>query len=284
MPAQVAENQSQGIVTALAAAPTQAAATQAAQKTQIQAGPGKATPATQASEAIDAGKPATPLSMLAKAFNNTAAASDMKLVMAGEAKEVHLDLASVEAPKAVSAKVFGEGRQEGLTMPSSGFALPDGQFIRAEAPLQSAPARAMLAPPPVRQLAPVVVSLALGRGDEALTIALDPVELGRVEVSIGQGKDAGQVRIVAERPETLALLQRDQRELDRALNQSGLGDMARSLSFSLASDQQRQQHHGFAQERGQRASMIISGVEADRAMQALPAPLRNPNALIDIAV
>jgi hypothetical protein len=103
-------------------------------------------------------------------------------------------------------------------------------------------------------------------------------------VSIGQGKEAGQVRIVAERPETLALLQRDHRELDRALNQSGLGDMARSLSFSLASDQQRQQNQGSGQGQGQRSFMAISGVEADRAMPILPAPLRNPNALLDLAV
>jgi Meckel syndrome type 1 protein len=137
---------------------------------------------------------------------------------------------------------------------------------------------------PARQLAPVVVSLALGRGDEAVTIALDPVELGRVEVSIGQGKEAGQIRIVAERPETLALLQRDQRELDRALNQAGLGDMARSMSFSLASDQGRQQQYG-AQEKGQRrASFTIGGVEGEGAMPSLPAPLRNATSLIDIAV
>ena len=130
----------------------------------------------------------------------------------------------------------------------------------------------------------MVISLALGRGDEALTIALDPVELGRVEVSIGQGKEAGQVRIVAERPETLALLQRDQRDLDRALNQAGLGDMARSLSFSLASDQGRQQQQGSAHEKGHRASMIVSGLDGDRAMSALPVPIRNPTSLIDIAV
>jgi Meckel syndrome type 1 protein len=130
----------------------------------------------------------------------------------------------------------------------------------------------------------VVVSLALGRGDEALTIALDPVELGRVEVSIGQGKEAGQVRIVAERPETLALLQRDQRELDRALNQAGLGDMARSLSFSLASDQGRQQQQGSAHERGHPAPGIISGLDHDRAMPVLPTPTRAATSLIDIAV
>ncbi|MFM7607705.1 MAG: flagellar hook-length control protein FliK, partial [Alphaproteobacteria bacterium] len=245
----------------------QAVAAQAPSKPQSVASNPTPAPMTPAQEALEAGKPVEALSLLAKAFNNTETAVENKLVMAAEAAEAaeaSWRLASLEAPKATSTKPSAEGRAEGPSMLPQGFAATDALALRAEAPLSSTPTRELATPMPARQLAPVVVSLALGRGNEALTIALDPVELGRVEVSIGQGKEAGQVRIVAERPETLALLQRDQRELDRALNQAGLGDMARSLSFSLASDQQRQQHHGFAQERGQRASMIISGVE-DRA-------------------
>ncbi|MEY3729361.1 MAG: hypothetical protein RLZZ57_117, partial [Pseudomonadota bacterium] len=117
-----------------------------------------------------------------------------------------------------------------------------------------------------------------------LTIALDPGELGRVEVSIGQGKEAGQLRIVAERPDTLALLQRDQRELDRALNQAGLGDMARSLSFSLASDQGRQQQQGMTRERANRPSTALTGTEDTRPIASNPAPRRTATSLIDIAV
>jgi Meckel syndrome type 1 protein len=282
--AMAAGDQPQTMANALATAPVQAAAAQAAQKPQASASAVKSAPVAPATGAIEATNPTTAVSLLAKAFNNTEAAAEMKLIMAAETAEASLHLASVEAPKAHSAKPSGEGRQEGVSMPPTGFALPDGMAQRTEAPIPSANARDIPAPPPARQLAPVVVSLALGRGDEALTIALDPIELGRVEVSIGQGKEAGQVRIVAERPETLALLQRDQRELDRALNQAGLGDMARSMSFSLASDQGRQQQQGSAHERGARTSMIISGVEGDRAMPAMPAPLRNPNSLIDIAV
>ena len=239
---------------------------------------------TPPQEALEAGKPVEALSLLAKALNNTEAAAEMKLAMAAEAADASWRLVSLEAPKATNAKPSAEGRAEGLSMLPQGFAATDALALRAEAPLSSTPTRELATPMPARQLAPVVVSLALGRGDEALTIALDPVELGRVEVSIGQGKEAGQLRIVAERPETLALLQRDQRELDRALNQAGLGDMARSLSFSLASDQGRQQQYG-AQEKGQRrASFAIGGVEGEAAMPSLPAPLRNATSLIDIAV
>jgi Meckel syndrome type 1 protein len=239
---------------------------------------------TPAQEALEAGKPVEALSLIAKAFNNTEAAAEMKLAMTADTADASWRLASLEAPKAPTSKPAVEGRAEGPPMLPQGFAPADAMALRAETPLSSAPTRELPTPMPARQLAPVVVSLALGRGDEALTIALDPVELGRVEVSIGQGKEAGQLRIVAERPETLALLQRDQRELDRALNQAGLGDMARSLSFSLASDHGRQQQHG-AQERGQRrAPFTIGGVEGGGATPSLPAPLRNATSLIDIAV
>jgi flagellar hook-length control protein FliK len=278
----ITADQQHNLINALAAGSAQAAA-QMVPSPQATGGPAKPAPILRTKEAIDTARNTEALTRLAKAINTTEAAPELKLVMATETVTASSHLASLEAPKASNAKASGEGRVDGLAMPPSGFALVDGVLQRIDAPAPSSVARELPAPP-ARQLAPVVVSLALGRGDEALTIALDPGELGRVEVSIGQGKEAGQVRIVAERPETLALLQRDQRDLDRALNQAGLGDMARSLSFSLASDQGRQQHHGSAHERGHRASMIVSGLDGDRAMPALPSPTRNATSLIDIAV
>jgi len=278
----IAADQQHNLINALAAGSAQAAA-QLAPSPQATGGPAKPAPIARTKEALDAAKNTEALTRLAKAINTTEASPEVKLVMATETVMASSHLASLEAPKASNAKASVEGRVDGLAMPPSGFALADGMLQRIDAPAPSSVSRELPAPP-ARQLAPVVVSLALGRGDEALTIALDPGELGRVEVSIGQGKEAGQVRIVAERPETLALLQRDQRDLDRALNQAGLGDMARSLSFSLASDQGRQQHHGSAHERGRRASMIVSGLDGDRAMPVLPGPTRNATSLIDIAV
>ncbi|MCA3312911.1 MAG: flagellar hook-length control protein FliK [Roseomonas sp.] len=278
----ITADQQHNLINALAAGSAQAAA-QMVPSPQATGGPAKPAPIALTKEALDTARNTEALSLLAKAINTTEAVGEVKLVMATETVTASSHLASLEAPKASNAKASGEGRVDGLAMPPSGFALVDGVLQRIDAPAPSSVARELPAPP-ARQLAPVVVSLALGRGDEALTIALDPGELGRVEVSIGQGKEAGQVRIVAERPETLALLQRDQRDLDRALNQAGLGDMARSLSFSLASDQGRQQHHGSAHERGHHASMIVSGLDGDRAMPALPSPTRNATSLIDIAV
>ncbi|NKC33731.1 hypothetical protein HEQ75_22905 [Roseomonas sp. BU-1] len=86
---------------------------------------------------------------------------------------------------------------------------------------------------PARQLAPFAVALALG-ADSSLTLTLDPVELGRVEVAIERQGAESAIRVTAERPETLALLQRDARELERALADAGLGQRGPSLSFGLS--------------------------------------------------
>ena len=281
-----AADQQQNIANGLSAAPAQAAAAQTAQNPQAMAGARKSAPPAPAGDAVEATKPDESLALLSKALNNIEAAEEMKLVMAAETAESGLRLASLEAPKAVGTKPSGELRAEGFSIQPPGFMGPDGMLQRADAPPPSSPAREASAPLPARQLAPVVVSLVLGRGDEALTIALDPVELGRVEVSIGQGKEAGQIRIVAERPETLALLQRDQRELDRALNQAGLSDMGRSLSFSLASDQGRQHQQQHAAHHGaNRFAGALTGIESERPLGPIPMPARaGSTSLLDIAV
>lgn len=91
--------------------------------------------------------------------------------------------------------------------------------------------------PLAQQVAPFAASLVLGP-DSQVSLTLEPAELGRVDVSIIQDGVQTSVRILAERPETLALLQRDQRELERALTAAGLGsqDGGPSLSFGLGSE------------------------------------------------
>ncbi|MFS8182737.1 flagellar hook-length control protein FliK [Pseudovibrio denitrificans] len=71
-------------------------------------------------------------------------------------------------------------------------------------------------------------------GVNRFEIRLDPKELGSVDVSIEFGKD-GRVRahLIAERPETLELLQKDQRGLEKALQEAGIDADKSSLRFSL---------------------------------------------------
>ena len=118
-------------------------------------------------------------------------------------------------------------------------------------PLTAAPAEGSIPtrpaaqppPPPARQVAQIAIALSLGSGQAPrLTVALEPEALGRVEIRIERGLEgeAATVRVLAERPETLALLQRDARELDRALNQAGVPIAEGALQFGLSSGDRNQ--------------------------------------------
>jgi flagellar hook-length control protein FliK len=71
-------------------------------------------------------------------------------------------------------------------------------------------------------------------GNTRFQIRLDPPELGKIEVKLDIDP-SGQVnaRMVVEKAETLDLMQRDQRGLERALQQAGLDGAKTNLEFSL---------------------------------------------------
>ena len=71
-------------------------------------------------------------------------------------------------------------------------------------------------------------------GNTRFQIRLDPPELGRIDVRLDIN-ESGQVnaRLVVEKSETLDLMQRDQRGLERALQQAGLDGAKTNLEFSL---------------------------------------------------
>ena len=92
----------------------------------------------------------------------------------------------------------------------------------------------------------VQMTRALPQGVDRFTIQLHPMELGTVDVQLNFAED-GHVSalIVAERPETLDMLQRDSRALERSLANAGLQLEDGSLSFSLKQDQD-QKGQGFS--------------------------------------
>lgn len=82
------------------------------------------------------------------------------------------------------------------------------------------------------------VSVRLNRmakaGEKSMTVQLNPSELGRVEVKLEFGKDASvSARIMADNQQTLDLLQRDSKALERALTDAGLKLDQNSLQFDL---------------------------------------------------
>lgn len=74
----------------------------------------------------------------------------------------------------------------------------------------------------------------LSAGNNHFQIRLDPAELGRIDVRLHMD-DSGNVnaRLLVERPETLAMLQRDAQSLERALAQAGLDSSKTNLEFGL---------------------------------------------------
>jgi flagellar hook-length control protein FliK len=109
-------------------------------------------------------------------------------------------------------------------------------------------------------------------GNSRFQIRLDPPELGRIDVKLDVDK-AGNVhaRMTVERAETLDLMQRDQRSLEKALAQAGLDSSKTNLEFSLRQSpfgrdgQQQQQQGGH----GQPGFPRFGIAEAD---DAVPAP------------
>ncbi|WP_270938780.1 flagellar hook-length control protein FliK, partial [Falsiroseomonas oryzae] len=114
-----------------------------------------------------------------------------------------------------------------------------------------------------------------------LSLTLEPAELGRVEVAVERSGAEAHVSLRAERPETLALLQRDRAELERALSDAGLSGGAGggpSLSFGLGGEggATRDQRGG-----GQPGR---SGPQPAEPTAVLPLQAAGPRSLIDLAV
>ncbi|RYE76388.1 MAG: flagellar hook-length control protein FliK, partial [Hyphomicrobiales bacterium] len=88
------------------------------------------------------------------------------------------------------------------------------------------------------------------QGASRFLIRLDPPELGRIDVRMQVDSDGNlHARMTVERAETLDLMQRDQRSLEKALAQAGLDSSKTNLEFSLkqnpfARDGQNQQQGG----------------------------------------
>ena len=80
----------------------------------------------------------------------------------------------------------------------------------------------------------VQIQRAVARGADKINIKLHPAHLGRIEVRLDIAPE-GQLSaiIMAEKPETLELLQRDIRGLEKALQQAGLETNSHNFDFGL---------------------------------------------------
>ncbi len=120
------------------------------------------------------------------------------------------------------------------------------------------------------------VPLALGMkamgGASRFEIRLDPAELGRIAVRLDID-DEGTVkaRLVVDRVETLQLLQRDARTLERAFEQAGLKPSEEGIDLSLRDDSDRHARDGEGDEDEGRTSgngRERDGDESDKGLAA----------------
>ncbi|KRE02280.1 hypothetical protein ASE63_07935 [Bosea sp. Root381] len=134
-------------------------------------------------------------------------------------------------------------------------------------------------PPTPLHVLPIEIGLKALAGARQFDIRLDPGELGRVDVNLSISED-GEVsaRMVVDRVETLHLLQRDARTLERAFEQAGLKPSESGVDITLRdpSDQSGFRQGRQQDEASQRARGFAAGSEQgeDNAIPAQPAPVR----------
>jgi len=112
--------------------------------------------------------------------------------------------------------------------------------IESHAATSAAPPTIVSASPssasPAQQIAPALLAVTQNHdGIQRMTLRLNPAELGMVQVQIEHAATGPtHVVITAERTETLQMLQQDQPQLHRALDQAGVPAQGRTVVFHVA--------------------------------------------------
>jgi len=127
---------------------------------------------------------------------------------------------------------------------------------------------------------------AAAAGIDKIRIQLWPEELGPVDIRL-EVHESGSVKatILSDRPETLDLLQRDSRSLDRALQDAGLKTDGNSLHFASHDRSDRGQHRDPDSSGSGQAQAMADSPPGEAADDPAPIVLRlNRNSLLDIQV
>ncbi|MGW5959315.1 flagellar hook-length control protein FliK [Methylorubrum thiocyanatum] len=178
-------------------------------------------------------------------------------------------------------------------LPPPGSGAPQGLHA-AEAASQAAGIAAAAPPPATPPIplgaVPMTIGLRSLSGMNRFAIRLDPVELGRIDVSLDLDKEGGKARahLVVDRPETLALLQRDASALQQALAQAGfdVGAEAGGIDLSLRSETGSQQGNRDGESASRGRSDTGPGGRDDIAAPLDRLPLRHLRAVsgLDIRI
>jgi flagellar hook-length control protein FliK len=168
-----------------------------------------------------------PTPVVAASQDRTAPDGADASIVATASEEADFDTATLVPVDDEDIEAAPASQQNPLPLPSAPTAPAAVQHAAATAPNRP------IVHPVVEQ---VVIHIAKAAADavEQIKIELRPAELGRVDVRMEIGPN-GHVQAVfaADRPQTLELLQRDARQLERALQDAGLNVGSGSLSFDL---------------------------------------------------
>ena len=157
---------------------------------------------------------------------------------------------------------------------------------QAEAQIKASPETSR--PTPLH-IVPVEIGARALAGNRRFDIRLDPAELGRVDVSL-EISDKGDVsaRLTVDRVETLHMLQRDARTLERAFEQAGLkpSDSGVEISLRDPSDQSGSRQQQRQDEEGPRTRRAWVETSEESALVAESVPLRRAGRLggVDLSV
>jgi flagellar hook-length control protein FliK len=115
----------------------------------------------------------------------------------------------------------------------------------------------------------VNITRAAKAGLDKVTIQLKPVELGRIEIKLEMNSE-GKVSaaVTADNPDTLNLLQREAKGLERALQDAGLRADANDLEFNLRSEDQPQLAEKGDERQGQRGAAQANAHFTDAELEA----------------
>ena len=162
----------------------------------------------------------------------------LSLAQAGQSRTPK-EAAADEAVSSPVASTDNSLSAAGLTLVRQ----PDGQGLVTSFANVTAPAATpqLVYQAPVDQVS-IVMQQAAANQNSSMMIALEPAELGRVEISLKFGKNGTvQADVTADNAQTLNLLKGDQSVLHQALTNAGLNPDSNSLSFNLSDGQAQQQ-------------------------------------------
>lgn len=226
--------------------PADAATANAQSLGAAQAAASKGAPAGQAAQA---------------AIPSQMAAADAAITAAAQAETTKADKAASTAKSTAAAATVirgTQGTQAAQTLEQlaqNGFADPVAAglaggladpFLDTSAPIFAGTASAAVAQQAVRTVRVQIGQAARG-GDNEFTVRLDPPEMGKVTVRMAFEGGLVRATVMSDNPETLNLLQRDSRNLEKALEESGHKVETGGLEYELDEGNKQSAGRAFAE-------------------------------------